>query len=139
MRFILKLPIIPRSEGFPLAEHLALIGRYSPQLVAEEIPGTQAIMGEVPDYAEVAFLHLDASREKGKPVYLFGADEGFIYHTYARTQTPAGDGDVAGVGFFDPVRGLGVHRWPAQDRVPTVYAAPLIVPATYEVPPAESI
>lgn len=84
------------------------------------IQGAEAIIGEMPDYVELASTHFD---ETG--VRLFGKDYGF---DYARTITPTGGTDVASVGHFCADDGLGVCDWDRDDGGGGLFVAPLVVP-----------
>jgi hypothetical protein len=119
-------PYLPESNEKTLSEQLALINKHSAALM-HEVPGTAAIMGEAADYIEIVFLHFDATAAQDSPQFLFGKDKGWYRH-YARSKTKVDNADVAGVGRFHPARGLSVYHWPADGRIPTVFAVPLIVP-----------
>lgn len=111
-----KKLFIPRSNNKTLEEQLGAVARYSNGL---QIKGVEAILGEVPDYTELAFAHLDKTGER-----LFGK----IYnYNYTRTQTRV-DSDVANVGGFDAGGGLWVGRWHAGGRDGSIFAVPLVVP-----------
>gem|GEM_PF-1303094 len=111
---------LPNSNRKTLAEQEKMIAKYSEKL-AKEVPGVQAILGEAPDYVELAFLHLDATDER-----LFG--EKYDYR-YTRTKTPTVGSNVALVGHFYAQRGLHVGNWVRDRRLGRVWASPLVVPS----------
>ncbi len=116
---------LTRSNGKDLSQQEAMVGKYSEKL-GKTIKGVKAVIGEAPDYVELAFAHLDATRGNGQPDYLFGEKYG---SNYARTKTKTGGSSVACVGTFHPASGLNVFRWNAGDGYDVVHVAPLVVPA----------
>ncbi len=110
---------LPKSNNKTLVQQEDLIARFSEDL-GTRIQGVEAIMGEVPDYVDLAFTHLNATRN-----YLFGEKDGY---NYARTKTPTVGSSVANVGSFDPAIGLRVDVWSRDDGYGGVFAAPLVVP-----------
>lgn len=115
-----KKLFIPRSNNKTLEEQLGAVARYSNGL---QIKGVEAILGEVPDYTELAFAHLDKTGER-----LFGKIYNYNYtRTRTRTQTRV-DSIVAGVGRFGADYGLVVDYWNADGRSDDIFAAPLVVP-----------
>jgi len=111
---------LPDSNRKTLDEQLAMVEKFG-RKIAGEVKGVTAILGSAPDYAELAFVHLD---QKGQR--LFGKD--FDYD-YTRTTTPTGGSGVAVVGIFVGGFGLNVndlHRGACYGRV---WAAPLVVSA----------
>ena len=104
----------------PPAEQQAMIELYSFS-IAREIPGVKVIMGNVADYAELAFTHFKQTEE-----YLFGKDYG---HGFTRTVTPVGYHNVASVGEFCPSGGLYIGRAHAKGPQEGVGVVPLILPA----------
>jgi hypothetical protein len=113
-----KKLFIPRSNNKTLEQQLEAVAKYSDSL---GIQGVEAILGEVPDYTELAFAHFDKTGER-----LFG--EKYDYN-YTRTQTRFGS-DVAFVGSFRAGVGLNVNRWGAAYRSGDLRAAPLVVPVS---------
>ena len=87
-----------------------------------KVPGVKAIIGQSPDYAELAFQHLDATGD-----YLFGKQYDF---NYAITKTPTTGSKVAYVGWFSSKYGLTVSEWSRDGYRGSVYAVPLVVPLT---------
>ncbi len=85
-----------------------------------KVDGVEAIVGEMPDYVELAFNHLDATDGR-----LFGEAYGY---NYTRTITPTSEVDVARVGGFDADNGLHVGQWGRVDGNGALFVAPLIVP-----------
>jgi len=114
-----KKLFLPRSNNKTLSEQQALVARFSADISAK-VSGVEAVLGEVPDYAELAFAHLDATGD-----YLFGSKNDY---SYTRTQTRVGS-DVARVGSFNPDSGLSVDYWDPAYRNGYLFAAPLVVPA----------
>lgn len=108
------------SNRKTLDEQLAMVENFGRKL-SGEVKGVAAILGTAPDYAELAFAHLD---QKGQR--LFGKD--FDYD-YTRTTTPTGESHVALVGSFNGDLGLRVHDWVQSGRHDDIWAAPLVVPA----------
>ncbi len=116
---------IPDSNRKTLDEQLALVSKFSEGLSKgrNRIPGVKAILGEAPDYIELAFTCLGKTGER-----LFGEKyqrEGLW--TYTRTVTSVG-GLVAFVGNFDADDGLRVDRWRPSGVGDGLWAVPLVVP-----------
>jgi len=114
-----KQLFLPDSNRKTLAEQEAMVAEFSRELT-QKVEGVEAIIGEVADYGELAFSHLDATSE-----YLFGEKHNF---DYARTKTQAAGSYVALVGLFDPVDGLGVSSWRCGYGSDDVWAVPLVMP-----------
>lgn len=110
---------LPKSNNKTLGQQEELIARFSKDLgtIAQ---GVEAIMGEAPDYVDLAFARLNDTGE-----YLFGEKDGY---NYARTKTPTVDSNVASVGDFHPANGLSVGRWFRGSGHGRVFAVPLVVP-----------
>lgn len=108
---------LPGSNRKTLKEQERMVKAFSKDL---NVDGVEAVMGEMPDYTELAFSHLDATG-----VRLFGKDFGY---NYARTKTSTSRSGVAVVGEFDAVGGLSVARWYRDRGSGGVFAAPLVVP-----------
>lgn len=104
------------SNNKTLAEQLALVAKFSTD-ISVKVPGVEAVLGEMPDYAQLAFLSPEKQR-------LFGEKNGY---NYTRTQTRLGS-SVAYVGSFSSDNGLRVSGWNADGRGGGVFAAPLVVP-----------
>jgi hypothetical protein len=119
---------IPKSNKKTLDEQEEIVAEFSKRL-SRKIKGVEAVIGDIADYVELAFLHLDATGEN-----LFGEK---YSDDYARTVTPTAGSYVALLG-FKPDRGLIVDAWArgagtdvfvARDAGTDVFVAPLIVPA----------
>ena len=110
---------LPKSNNKTLAQQEQLINKFSQEL-SKKVPGVDAIMGGMADYADLAFAHLEATGDR-----LFG--EKYDYN-YARTNTPTVGGLVANVGSFGPSDGLAVVSWHRGRGYSRVFAAPLVVP-----------
>ena len=110
---------IPNSNNKILKQQENLVGKFSKDL-GKKVKGVEAIMGEAPDYVELAFAHLDATGDR-----LFGEKYGY---NYARTKTPTVGPSVAVVGRFGAVAGLDVDDWDRGDGYGDVFASPLVVP-----------
>ena len=110
---------LPKSNNKTLAQQEEMVGKFSEEL-GKKVQGVKAIIGQAPDYEELAFRHLDATKE-----YLFGAKDNY---NYARTKTPTSSSVVANVGNFYAADGLSVHSWDADYGNDFVHAAPLVVP-----------
>ena len=110
---------IPGSNRKSLQEQERMVQKFSREL-SKKIKGVEAIIGEAPDYVELAFAYLDATGER-----LFG--EKYDYN-YARTKTPTAGSSVANVGNFDAGNGLGVYYWDRDSGRGDVFASPLAVP-----------
>ena len=110
---------LPRSNNKTLAQQEEMVSEFSEELV-KKVQGVKAIIGQASDYEELAFRHLDATKE-----YLFGAKDKY---NSARTKTPTGGSHVAYVGNFSAGHGLDVRDWHAVDGRGNVHAAPLVVP-----------
>ena len=111
---------LPDSNSKTLSQQEAMVAKFSKEL-AKKIPGVQAIIGEMPDYVELAFNHQAKTGD-----YLFG--QKYDYN-YARTKTPTSGSFVADVGYFRSDDGLRVDDWHADRGLSDVFAAPLVVPS----------
>lgn len=112
---------LPKSNNATLSQQLEMIAEHSYKLQRRLGATTiEAIMGEAPDYTQLAFGNLDATGER-----LFG--EKYNYN-YARTKTPTVGTRVAFVGYFDATDGLLVDDWDRGDGRSCVFASPLVVP-----------
>ena len=113
--------LLHKSNNSTLEEQLEMIAEYSHTLQRKlRDQALEAIMGEAPDYSELAFVHLDATG-----VRLFGENYGY---NYARTKTPTVGSHVALVGRFDAAIGLYVLDWHRGLSPSRVFASPLVVP-----------
>ncbi len=111
---------LPDSNRKTLAKQQEMVAIFSQEL-SGKIPGVQAIIGEAPDYEELAFTHLDSTGDR-----LFG--EKYSYN-YTRTVTTTDESWVAHVGRFRADRGLLVSRWYRDESADGLFVAPLVVPA----------
>ena len=114
-----KQLFLPKSNRKTLAEQEAMVEEFSKKL-GRKIKGVKAIIGEAPDYAELAFLHFEATDER-----LFGQKYNY---DYIRTETPLAGVNVASVGHFGG-SGLRVDSWGREHGSGSVWVAPLVVPA----------
>lgn len=112
-------PFLPKSNNKTLTQQEEMVGKFSEEL-GKKIKGVKAIIGQAPDYVELAFVHQDSTKE-----YLFGAKNN--YH-YARTKTPTSSSNVVHVGYFNAGHGLGVRDWDRDFGRDVMHAAPLVVP-----------
>lgn len=112
-------PFIAGSNNKTLRQQEDLIAKFSTDL-GKKVKGVEAIMGEAPDYVELAFTHLDATGGR-----LFS--EKYDYN-YARTKTPTVGSLVASVGRFYIVPGLHVSHWYRDRGFGDIFAFPLVVP-----------
>lgn len=112
-------PFLPKSNNKTLVQQEEMVGKFSEEL-GKKVKGVKAVIGQVPDYVELAFAHWDSTKE-----YLFGAKDNY---GYARTKTPTSSSFVALVGYFPAGRGLRVSYWGRVDGNDNVHAAPLVVP-----------
>jgi len=110
---------LPKSNNKTLAQQEDMVEKFSQEL-GKKVPGVKAIIGQAPDYVELAFTHLDSTKE-----YLFGAKDNY---DYARTKTPTSSSRVASVGHFLAADGLPVDDWRRGSGDDRVHAAPLVVP-----------
>ncbi|HUD04810.1 MAG TPA: hypothetical protein VMR59_02385 [Patescibacteria group bacterium] len=113
-------PFLPESNNKTLEQQLEMVARYNQEL-QQRVPGVMAILGEAPDYAELAFTHFKQTGRR-----LFGSEHGY---NYTRTQTQVGSG-VADVGSFGADDGLDVDCWGPAGRGGNLFAAPLVVPVS---------
>lgn len=111
---------LPGSNRKTLKEQEEMVEKFSRDL-AKKVPGVKAIIGEAPDYVELAFQHLDKTGE-----YLFGKKYNY---DYTRTKTKTVESAVADVGSFDSDGGLHVRHWYRGNRLDVLWASPLVVPA----------
>lgn len=112
---------LPKSNNSTLDQQLEMIAEHSRKLQRKlKTQTVEAIMGEAPDYTQLAFTRLDATGER-----LFGEKYGY---NYARTKTPTVGSRVAFVGSFDADRGLYVFYWSRGRGRSRVFASPPVVP-----------
>ncbi len=111
---------LPDSNYRSLDYQEAQIQEFSRQL-CRKVPDIKVILGEMPDYMELAFLHLDATDER-----LFGAKYG---NRSTRTKTPVTGSFAALFGHFDAVLGAYIDYWNRNHGLPHVWVSPLVVPA----------
>ncbi len=115
-----KTLFLPDSNRKTLKEQEKMVKEFS-QNLSRKIKGAEAIIGETPDYVELAFRHLDATGN-----YLFGKE--YSYNC-TRTKTLTVGSFVALVGyFFGPRRGLYVYRCFRDAGRDCIWGAPLVVP-----------
>jgi len=112
---------LPKSNEKTLDEQLSMMEEFS-RKIESDVAGTIAILGNVADYTELAFVHL---RKKGQR--LFGKD--FDYH-YTRTTTPVDESLVALVGCFEDDGGLSIDFNHKNDCYRSVWVVPLVIPAS---------
>lgn len=104
------------SEDKDSREHERMVGLCS-KTISEMVPGTKAIIGNVPDYVELVANLIDSGIK-------FGIAEGRLY---TRTKTPSNRFGAPVVGLWSSPE-IIVKRL-TRDRSPLVGVAPLIVPA----------
>ncbi len=109
---------IPGSNDKTLAEQEELVDNQSREL---GIDGVRTIIGEAPDYIDLAFSHFDSTGG-----HLFGEKES---NNYTITKTPSVVGLMATVGHFDPRTGLTIRDWHPDFGDSRVYIASLLVPS----------
>lgn len=110
---------LPKSNNKALAQQENMAEKFSQEL-GKTVKGVKAIIGQAPDYLELAFAHLDSTKE-----YLFGAKDKY---DYVRTKTPTSSSYVAVVHLFDADSGLDVSYWFRDNGLVNLYAASLVVP-----------
>lgn len=111
---------LPKSGGKTLYNQERMVGKLSREL-GNRVTGVKAIIGQAPDYVELAFRHLDSTRE-----YLFGVKYGY---GCARTKTPTfSPRHFASVGTFFEYAGLAVGSLDAGCGRGDVHAVALVVP-----------
>ena len=111
---------LPKSNNSTLDQLLEMVAEYSYKLQRMlKTDSVEAILGEAPDYTEIAFAHLDKTGER-----FFG--EKYDYN-YAGTKTPTVGRHVASVGHFVVDYGLGVVDWDRGHGDGGVFAVPLVV------------
>ncbi len=110
---------LPNSNNKTLKQQEDMVEKFS-QKLGKKVQGVKAVIGQASDYEELAFAHLDATKD-----YLFGAKDNY---DYARTKTSTSGSHVADVGDFRADSGLYVGRWYADVGDDLVHAAPLVVP-----------
>ncbi|MFH0936746.1 MAG: hypothetical protein V1808_00420 [Candidatus Daviesbacteria bacterium] len=111
---------LPDSEFKTYSEHLAMIKRFSENLTKgrNRIPGITAILGQAPDYIELAFLHFDTT---GK--YLFGPA-----YDHTRTLTRCESYIVSVGSYCNPDGVVSVTGFLPDSCGDHIQVAPLIVP-----------
>jgi len=112
---------IPKSNNKTLEKQEEMIKKYGQDLRRKlNLPDyIQAVMGDAPDYTQLAFTHLKKTGE-----YLFGTKYGF---NYARTKTPTSGSCVANVGYFGADYGLDVGDWHRVRGHVLLFVVPLVV------------
>lgn len=111
---------LPDSNYKTLVQQEKMVEKFS-QGLGEKIPGVKAVIGQLPDYVELIYRHLDATK-----------DDDLFKMVYARkfiiTKTPMGDGSrIAVVGHLDPQHDLPIFSAPnTGDEFSCVF--PLVVP-----------
>jgi hypothetical protein len=108
---------LPGSDNKTLSEQESLVAKFSKNISAK-IPGVKAIIGEVSDYAELAFLSPVEHR-------LFGRDYGYDC-TRTQTRTHSGVVEFGGNKHYDR---LLIWYSASNSRKSNLFVAPLIVPA----------
>ncbi len=112
-------PFLPKSDNKTLVKQEEMVEEFSQEL-GKKIQGVRAVIGQAPDYIELAFAHFDETKQ-----YLFGAKDNY---GYATTETPTSNSDVASVGEFRAFYGLCVDHLSRSRGNGKVFAAPLVVP-----------
>lgn len=112
---------LPNSTSKTLDEQIATVEHFGKK-IGDEVKSVTAILGSVPDYAELAFLHLAITGKR-----LFGSDYGY---DYTRTTTPTDGPFVAVVGAFNADYGLRIYDRDGDSRFDYIWASPLVVPTT---------
>jgi len=110
---------LPDSNKKTLSKQEEMVAVFS-QEISRRIKGVRAIIGEAPDYIELAFAHL---KETGE--YLFGKKYNY---DYARTKTLINDSEAVNVGRFSHKFGLQIIRLRPNHRFKFVWAVPILVP-----------
>jgi len=108
---------LPKSNYKTLKRQEEMVDEFSEELT-KKIQGVKAVIGQAPDYLELAFQHLDKTKD-----YLFG--EKYHYDS-ARTKTPTRGSYIASIGGSG--YGWRGNSWSAGLGHFGVYAAPLVVP-----------
>ena len=112
--------IIPGSNNKTISQQERMIAEFAVEL-RRKIEGVDAIMGEVADYAELAFAHLDATGER-----FFGMKYDF---KYVRTKTPTTDSKAATIGAFIADLGLElISADPSANNFSELFATPMVIP-----------
>lgn len=110
--------VIPGSNWKSIEEQMGLINAFSDQL-ASAIPGVQAVMGEIQDYADLVFEYFD--RTGGYLLEQTGEN-------YIRTKTLVSGSISTHIGAGSP-EGLIIGNLPGDNRAGSIYVAPLVIPA----------
>lgn len=110
-------PILNHSNKKTFSQQQEMVWEFSKK-IAKEVKGVKAVIGTLPDYAELAFAHLDRTGQ-----YLFVEP---YFRRYVRTNSTAGS-HVADVAFGR--YGLHAGNWNYGERVDYVWTSPLVVPA----------
>jgi hypothetical protein len=123
-----EVAINPRKQFLPdsnlktFEQQEEMIRKFSQEL-KEEIPEVEAIIGEVPDYAELDFKHLNATRERlFRRRYRFGR-----YYCYTRTKTPVNNTNMLFIGRIEDNDSLYIYDSPSDARR-ELWITPLIKP-----------
>lgn len=111
---------LPNSNNKTFSQQVKLVSDFSDKL-DKEVEGVKAIIGEIPDYVELAFQHLNKTGE-----YLFGIT---YKYDYVRTKTPTAGNCVADVGGFHAEGGIRIGEWGRDRPQSRLWISPLAVPA----------
>lgn len=114
-----KHPFLIDSGDRTYAEHLAMIDRYARD-IERMFPGATAILAPIPDYLDLAYAHLKATKQVGMPEYI-------LRGCYTSTTTHIGS-RVGLVGYFNG-DGIFVNYWAPDDPHSYVRVFPLVVAA----------
>ncbi len=112
---------IPGSNNKTYEQQEELVKLYEKHLQKSlKLPeNVRVVMGQAPDYTQLAFIHLEETGER-----LFGLEYGF---NFTRTKTSISTHDVANVGSFYSTIGLHVYGWPIYGGLDKVFVVPLVV------------
>ena len=114
---------LPKSNGKNLKKQEEMVYKFSQEL-GKKVKGVKAIIGQVPDYTELAFKYFDATGDR-----LFGHDSPLKY--WATTKTSINGDLFAVVGFSAPHLGgpeFAVGSWESRHGFDIGAVAPLVVP-----------
>jgi len=126
---------LSESNNKGLDQQGEMVNKFSNEL-GKKIQGVKAIIGDTPDYAELAFKHLELTKNN-----LFRKKFGRYDYLSTRTKTFTNDSSVATVSCFptgtNPLGlfglgpfGLSIGEWFADGGLENLYVIPLIVPDT---------
>lgn len=114
---------LPDSDTKVFSDQVVMVDRFSQEL-RNKVSGVKAVIGELSDYAELAYAHLDARKE-----FLFGPKYGYRW-VNTKTIINANSSEVGNaiVGYTPKNGGEFCYDWHLIWRNYRANAVPLVIP-----------